>query len=92
VTYPKCDERMRVVYWARWASPSGEQGPWSPTLATRIEGVDRALPQGAEFPSLHGEREQTIIITTGHRQLPNLVDTERVEVAGLLPDETAEAA
>lgn len=30
---------MLLVYWARWADATGEVGPWSQTLVTRIEGA-----------------------------------------------------
>jgi hypothetical protein len=93
VDYPKCNERMRVVYWARWANSSGDPGPFSPTLATRVEGIDRALPAGIQ-PRQLGQRphQQTVIITSGHRQLPDLVDVDQIDERFLLTDESSEAA
>jgi hypothetical protein len=99
VEYPKCDGPMRVVYWARWADATGKQGPWSPTLATRVEGYDLAVRAARQL----GQRphEQTIIITSGVKQLPavsaveppDLVDVNRIDdERRMLPDETAEAA
>jgi hypothetical protein len=82
VEYPKCDEPMRVVYWARWADATGATGPWSPTLATRVEGYDAALRPARQL----GQPEPTIIITSGLKQLPDLVERGRVDVRGLLPD------
>lgn len=93
VEYPKCDEPMRVVYWACWADAAGERGPFSATLATRVEGRDRALPQLPQLRQSMGERrEQTVIITSGHRQLPEVVNVKRIEATRLLPDESGEAA
>ncbi len=91
VKYPKTDVPMRVVYWGRWADATGETGPFSPTLATRVEGVDA----GVNMPQLgQGRREQKIIVTSGLRQLPGLVDEETgtVDETRMLTDGTAEAA
>jgi hypothetical protein len=97
VAYPKTSEPMRVVYWGRWASATGEPGPWSATLATRVEGIDRAM---LNAPFARGA-DQTIIITSGVKQLPavsaveppDLVDVNRIDdERRMLPDETAEAA
>ena len=52
----------------------------------------------AESRSLNGPREHTIIITSGHKQLPDLTDPDRVDVTGevderrMLTDERGEAA
>jgi hypothetical protein len=96
VAYPKCNEPMRVVYWACWANATGERGPYSPTLATRVEGIDHALPAGIEPRQLgqrpHHPHGQTVIITSGHRQLPDLVDVNRIDESRLLTDESSEAA
>lgn len=71
VDYPKCDEPMRIVYWARWAAASGETGPFSKTLAARIEGFDRPMQS---LPDLSGASpaKQSVIITTIRRELPAL--------------------
>ena len=84
VLYPKCEQPMVVVYWGRWASGNNDVGPFSDTLVTRIEGRDLTL---IESP-LESERvkQQTIIITSGHRQLPDLLDVNAtVSPAQLLP-------
>jgi hypothetical protein len=86
VKYPKADQPMRVVYWGCWADATGEQGPFSPTLATRVEGVDQC------WNALPGRKEQKLIITSGLRQLPELVEQDPVDETRLLPDESAEAA
>ena len=59
-----------------------------------LEGIDLALLQAPVMRNaIGGRREQTVIVTSGHRQLPDLVDTERVEILrGNLTDESAEAA
>jgi hypoxanthine-guanine phosphoribosyltransferase len=31
---------MRIVYWGCWADATGEQGPFSATLATKFVGFD----------------------------------------------------
>jgi hypothetical protein len=94
IKYPKCDQPMRIVYWGCWADATGEQGPFSATLATKFVGID--APK-VEAPRLEKRREQTIIITEGRRALPELIDTETVEATQfderrLLTDESAEAA
>jgi hypothetical protein len=68
VEYPRCNEPMRVVYWARWAGANGETGPFSkPLAATKVEGFDRWV--GA----LPGQAKQSVIITTIRGQLPAAV-------------------
>lgn len=93
VKYPKTDVPMRVVYWARWARGNNETGPFCPTLATRVEGYDAA---GATMPQLgQARREQKIIVTSGLRQLPGLIEEEQddaIDESRMLIDETAEAA
>jgi hypothetical protein len=92
INYPKCDKPMRLVYWGCWVDTTGEQGPFSATLAARIDGDHLLLPQ----PPQH-RRKQTIIITSGQRALPDLIDKETVGAGAfderrLLTDDTAEAA
>jgi hypothetical protein len=90
VEYPKRDVPMRVIYWARWASPTGETGPFSRALETPIDGTDwskLALPAPAPAPapatvpaSLRIENqqvEQRVTITSATRELPDCV--ERIE-------------
>jgi hypothetical protein len=94
IEYPKCDEPMRIVYWGCWADSSGKQGPFSQTLATKFVGFDAPT---VEAPRLEKHREQTIIITSAQRALPELIDTDTVEATPfndrrLLHVETAEAA
>jgi hypothetical protein len=94
IKYPKCDQPMRIVYWGCWADATGEQGPFSQTLATKFVGLDAPT---VEAPRLEKRREQTIIITSGQRALPELIDTDTVadgelHEQRLLTDETAEAA
>lgn len=71
VDYPKCDEQMRVVYWARWAAASGETGPFSKTLAARVEGFDRPMHSLPDLNAANPVR-QSVIITTIRRELPAL--------------------
>ena len=92
VRYPKCDQPMVVVYWARWGAGNNDFGPFSRTLVTRIEGRDLMLPQPA---SSGPGRQHTVIITSGVRQLPDLVNASAMiqPAARALPDEeNAEAA
>lgn len=84
VEYPKTDSPMRVVYWARWADATGRTGPFSKTLAARVEGVDR--PMQAQLVG----KQQTVIITSAMKQLPDSVTI--IEPGRLIVDETAEAA
>src|SRR5262245_19873856 len=65
IKYPKCDKPMRLVYWGCWVDNTGEQGPYSATLVTRLDGDHLQLVQTKQQ-----RREQTIIITSGQRALP----------------------
>jgi hypothetical protein len=92
IRHPKCDKPMRLVYWGCWVDAAGEQGPFSRTLVTRVDGDHLYLPQ-----SKQERREQTVIITSGHRALPQIIKPITIEGAEvderrLLTDETAEAA
>jgi hypothetical protein len=69
VDYPRSDELMRVVYWARWAAASGQTGPFSTTLAARVEGFDRPQMTLTGIAGA-GQTRPPIIITTVRRQLP----------------------
>jgi hypothetical protein len=52
VEFPLPAAPMRIVYWARWAGSTGEQGPWSQTLATTTEGgyVTRVALANSRYP------------------------------------------
>lgn len=76
VQYPKCDQPMVLVYWGRWASGNNDFGPFSPTLVTRIEGRDLMLSESPD--ALERQKQQTIIITSGHRQLPDLLNVNAI--------------
>ena len=93
VQYPKCDQPMVVVCWARWGAGNNDFGPFSDTLVTRIEGRDLMLIE-SPIPMERKRQQQTMIITSGVRQLPDLVNvTAMIEPTRALPDEeTAEAA
>jgi hypothetical protein len=92
VRYPKCDQPMVVVYWGRWGAGNNDFGPFSRTLVSRIEGKDLTLPElGLGEPG----KPQTVIITSGVRQLPDLLNAPAMiqPAARALPDEeNAEAA
>jgi hypothetical protein len=69
VEYPKREVPMRVIYWARWASATGETGPFSRPLETPIDGTDwskLALPAPASTTS----NEQNVIYSRVQRELP----------------------
>jgi hypothetical protein len=38
VKFPMPPVPMMIVYWGRWADSKGEVGPWSQTVAARVEG------------------------------------------------------
>jgi hypothetical protein len=96
VEYPRCDEQMRVVYWARWAGANGATGPFSNTLATRVEGFDRPF---RAHPALTDDARagRSITITTITREIPALADATRITCEDeyppkLLSGDVAEAA
>lgn len=43
VKHPVPVEPMLLVYWARWADATGEVGPWSRTLVTRVEAAAEVI-------------------------------------------------
>jgi len=56
VPYPEPTTPMLLCYWARWADASGDVGPWSKTLITRVwGGPSPALPVslGAPRTTIH---------------------------------------
>ena len=86
---------MVVVYWGRWGAGNNDFGEFSETLVTRIEGRDLTLIE-SPIPE-ERRKQQTIIITSGHRQLPHLLNVNAmIEPPAPLPalpdEETAEAA
>ena len=94
VEYPLTDEPMRIVYWGRWAAGNNDFGPDSETLVAKVEGSDVRMIQcpspGAQLP---GPRPQTVIVTSGLRQLRDLIERRPVEAdALLLTDGRDEAA
>ena len=78
VDFPKANQPMRVVYWARWADAKGNVGPFCRTVVARVEGWDgggRALPNLMEGR----QRQQKIVITSAMKELPDYAG-EREEV------------
>lgn len=93
VKYLKADVPLRVIYYARWANETGDFGEFSPPLSARFEGYDILAP----LLGNSGKREQTVIVTSGRKALPNLIDGEHVQsppIEGqhLLSDDRSEAA
>jgi len=97
VDYPKFAGPVQLLYWGRWASATGETGPFSRTLAVPVDAFalqpalpDRTNPAPAE--------QQTVFVTTVRRKLPDCVktiDALRAESSRLLPpltEQTADAA
>ena len=98
VEYPKSETPMRVVYWGRWASATGETGAFSRPLVAPIEGRDWSrlvLPAPAGADGQQGRIEQKVIITSARRELPDCVetiDTLRAESSRSLPARLPDAA
>ena len=92
VDYPKFAGPVQVLYWGRWASATGETGPFSRTLAVPVDAFSTqpALPDRTN----RGAAEPTVLVTAlrpPFRELPDLVtpiDTPRAESGRLLSDET----
>ncbi|MDQ3441873.1 MAG: hypothetical protein M3478_16140, partial [Planctomycetota bacterium] len=96
VDYPKFAGPVQVVYWGRWASATGETGPFSRTLAVPVD----AFAQQPALPDRTNRglaEQQTVFVTTVRRELPHCVEAVEataVESSRLLPvtlDKTAEA-
>jgi hypothetical protein len=96
VEYPKTDSPMRVVYWGRWASSTGEPGPFSRALVAPIDMMywsQFALP-GPTQNALQGPHiEQKVLITSARRELPDCVETiDTLQASRLVSEKTSQAA
>ena len=97
VEYPKFAGPVQVLYWGRWASATGETGPFSRTLAVAVEpfATQPALP---DRTSRGAAAEQTVVVTTLRRELPHRIETidaphgESSRLPPPLPDDAADAA
>jgi hypothetical protein len=62
ITPPMCRAPMMVVYWGRWADATGNVGPWSATVESRIEGWSLAMlstiPARGKTKQIMGERTE----------------------------------
>jgi hypothetical protein len=98
VEYPLTDQPMRVVYWGRWAAGNNDFGPDSATLVAKVEGSDPRVIRLPAPGSTARPAPQTVIITSGFRQLPELVEADAIDAGDegedqrLLTDGRAEAA
>ncbi|HEV2295221.1 MAG TPA: hypothetical protein VGR35_15320 [Tepidisphaeraceae bacterium] len=94
VDYPKFAGPVQVIYWARWASATGETGPFSRPLAVPVDAfaTQPALPDRTSRAL--GE-QQTVFVTAVRRELPDHVkpmDTLQTESNRLLTNDLADAA
>jgi hypothetical protein len=90
VDYPKFSGMVQVLYWGRWASATGETGPFSRTLAVAVEPVSTQ----SALPDRTGRAEQTVLVTTVRRELPDhatTIDPQRIQ-STRLPEPSADAA